>query len=35
MLDFADISINFYTKEGIKFTATAPVFKWKVIEHNL
>jgi len=33
ILDFADISINFYHKEAIKFTATAPVLKWKVAQH--
>ena len=27
ILDFADISIDFYPKEGTEFTATAPVFK--------
>jgi len=27
LLDFADISIGFYPKEGTEFTATAPVFK--------
>ena len=27
MLDFADISIDFYPKERTEFTATAPVFK--------
>ena len=27
LLDFADISIGFYPKEGTESTATAPVFK--------
>ena len=27
MSDFADISIDFYPKEAMEFTATAPVFK--------
>ena len=31
--DFADISIEFYPNEGMKFTATSPVFKWKVAQH--
>jgi len=30
MSHFADISIDFYPKEAMKFTATAPVFKWEV-----
>ena len=33
ILDFADILIDFYPKEAIEFTATAPVFKWEVAQH--
>ena len=33
MSDFADISIDFYPKEVMEFTATAPVFKWEVAQH--
>ena len=33
ILDFADILIDFYPKEAREFTATAPVFKWKVTQH--
>ena len=33
ILDFADISINFYPKEGTEFTAIAPVFKGEVAKH--
>ena len=29
--DFSDISIDFYPKEAMEFTATAPVFKWQHI----
>jgi len=30
MSHFVDISINFYPKEAMEFTTTAPVFKWEV-----
>jgi len=30
MSDVVDISIDLCPKEGTKFTATAPVFKWEV-----
>ena len=31
--DFADILIDFYPKEAMEFTATAPVFKREVTQH--
>ena len=30
---FADILIDFYPKEAMEFTATAPVFKWEIAQH--
>jgi len=30
MLHFTDISIDFYPKEAMEFTATVTLFKWEV-----
>ena len=33
MWDFTDISIDFYPKEAMEFTATAPISKLEVPQH--